>query len=122
MKSYILLENIEIYAHHGVFEQETIVGNTFIINIKIRVDISEATISDNLEDTLSYADIYDIIKSEMEIPSKLLEHVGGRIIRSLKASFPQIDEIELKVSKRNPPMGGQMDYAGVILIDRFDGK
>ncbi len=117
MKSYILLENIEIYAHHGVLEQETVVGNTFILNLKIKADISKATVSDHLEDTLNYAEIYEIIKKEMEIPSKLLEHVAGRIIRSLKAAFPPIEKIELKISKRNPPMGGQMDYASIILVD-----
>lgn len=117
MKSYILLENIEIYAHHGVLEQETVVGNTFILNLKIKADISKATVSDHLEDTLNYAEIYEIINREMEIPSKLLEHVAGRIIRSLKAAFPSIEEIEFKISKRNPPMGGQMDYASIILVD-----
>ncbi len=117
MKSYIQLENIEIYAHHGVFAQETSVGNTFIINLKIKADILDATESDNLEDTLNYGEIYHVVKKEMDIPSKLLEHVGGRIIKSLKASFPSIEEIELKISKRNPPIGGQIEYASIILSD-----
>ncbi len=117
MKSYIQLENIEIYAHHGVFAQETLVGNSFIINLKIKVDILKAVNTDSLEDTLNYGEIYKLIKTEMEIPSKLLEHVGGRIIGSLRRSFPEIEEIELKISKRNPPTGGQIDCASIILID-----
>lgn len=117
MKSYILLENIEFYAHHGVFEQETLVGNIFIVNIKIKTDLSDATLSDQLDDTINYGSIYKIIKDEMSIPSKLLEHAGGRIIRALKANFHQIESIELKISKRNPPMGGQIEYASVLLID-----
>lgn len=117
MKTYIQLENIEIYAHHGVFEQETLVGNTFKINIKIRVDISAATHSDNLEDTLNYGEIYNLIEKEMGISSKLLEHVGGRIIRKLKTTYPLIEEIELEISKQNPPTGGKIDYASIILID-----
>lgn len=117
MKTYIQLENIEIHAHHGVYGQETLVGNNFRINLKIKVDVSDAVNSDNLDDTLNYGEIYHIIKKEMEIPSKLLEHVGGRIIKSLKTSFPKIEEIELKISKQNPPTGGQIDYASIILID-----
>lgn len=117
MISYILLENIKIYAHHGVFDQETKVGNNFRIDVKIKADISKATTSDSLEDTISYATVYQIIEKEMEVPSKLLEHVGGRIIRSLKTSFANIDEVELRISKQNPPTGGQVEYASIILID-----
>jgi len=117
MKSYILLENIEIYAHHGVFKQETLVGNNFEINVRIKADISSAVRTDNLNDTLNYAEIYEIIKKEMDIPSRLLEHVGGRIIKSLKTYSPIIEEVELKISKKNPPTGGQVGLASIILID-----
>ncbi len=117
MKSYILLENIEFYSYHGVLEQETRVGNTFIINIKVGVDISEAAQSDDISDTINYAEMYEIIAQEMEKPSKLIEHIAKRIIDSLKLRYPQIESIELKLSKRNPPIGGQAQYASVILID-----
>lgn len=118
MESYILLENIEFYARHGVFKQETCVGNTFIVNIKIKTDLSKAASSDNLIDTLNYGTIFDIIKHEMDIPSKLLEHVGGRIIKHLKESFGQaIEKIELKISKKCPPIVGQIEQASIIIID-----
>ncbi|MDH6355671.1 dihydroneopterin aldolase [Dysgonomonas sp. PH5-45] len=117
MKGYILLENIEIYAHHGVFEQETVVGNTFIVNLKAEVEMEAACQSDQLSGTVSYADVYDIVKEEMLIPSKLLEHVAYRIISRLKATYGSINGIELKISKRNPPIGGQVDFASVILVD-----
>lgn len=117
MKSYILLENIEIYAHHGVSRQEAIVGNNFLINIRIKAEMSSAIFTDNLTDTLNYAEIYEIIKTEMDIPSKLLEHAGGRIVKALKNKFAEIEEIELKISKKNPPIEGQIEFASVILID-----
>ncbi|MEN9918857.1 MAG: dihydroneopterin aldolase [Bacteroidota bacterium] len=117
MISYILLEHIELHAHHGVMEQEKLVGNTFFVDVKIKVDISKATYSDDLMDTISYAEVYDLIKKEMSTPSHLLEHVGGRIIRTLRATFAEIEEIELKISKRNPPTGGQIDRASILLID-----
>lgn len=117
MESYILLENIELHAHHGVFEQENITGNTFIINLKIKTDLSQASVSDDLDDTINYGLVFDAIKSEMGIPSKLLEYVAGRIIRRLRISFPSIERIELKISKKNPPVDGQVEQSSILLID-----
>ncbi|MDU1890594.1 MAG: dihydroneopterin aldolase [Dysgonomonas sp.] len=117
MKSYILLENVTFYANHGVFAQETTVGNLFVINLKITIDLERACLSDELDDTISYADVYNDVKREMEIPSKLLEHAAYRIIRRLKERYKQIEEVEIKISKRNPPLGGQLDFASVVLID-----
>lgn len=117
MKSFILLENLTIYANHGVFGQETVVGNVYIINLKIGVNLEKASLTDDLDDTISYADIYEDVKNEMAIPSKLLEHAAKRIIDRLKGKYTQIESIELRLSKRNPPIGAQLDYASVILID-----
>ena len=117
MRSYILLENIIIHANHGVFPQETTVGNTFVINLKIKADLSHPVKNDDVDDTINYATVFDIVKKEMQQPSKLIEHAGGRIITALKKNFPAIEEIELKLSKQNPPVGGQVEYASVILID-----
>lgn len=117
MKSFILLENIVLYAYHGVYEQETRVGNSYIINLKLDVDLEKATKSDSLDDTINYGIVYDVVKKEMSIPSKLLEHVGGRIMNALRSRFDQIQHIELRISKRNPPITGQMDCASILLMD-----
>lgn len=117
METYILLENVRLYAYHGVGEQERIVGNHYVINLKIKINVMDAVRSDSLEDTISYADVFEIVKKEMAIPSKLLEHVAGRIISALRKTYPAIENIELKLSKNNPPMGADMDYASVLIID-----
>lgn len=117
METYILLENVRLYAYHGVGEQERIVGNHYLINLKIKINVMDAVRSDSLEDTISYADVFEMIKKEMAIPSKLLEHVAGRIISALRKTYPAIENIELKLSKNNPPMGADMDYASVLIID-----
>lgn len=116
MKSYILLENVTFYANHGVFPQETAVGNIFVVNLKIELDLSKSCVSDDLCDTVSYADIYENVKNEIMVPSKLLEHAAFRIIRRLRDKYPVIETVEIKLSKQNPPMGGQVEYASVILI------
>lgn len=117
METYILLENVRLYAYHGVGEQERIVGNHYLINLKIKINVMDAVRSDSLEDTISYADVFEMVKKEMAIPSKLLEHVAGRIISALHKTYPAIESIELKLSKNNPPMGADMDYASVLIID-----
>lgn len=113
MKSYIFLDRICFFAHHGVGEQETLAGNEFTVSLRLQVNIAHAIQTDDVADTVSYADVYEAVKAEMKIPSKLLEHVGGRIVKRLFGDFPPIEDIELKLSKRNPPMGADIEAAGI---------
>ena len=83
MVSYIYLDNLRFFAHHGVGEQETLVGNEFTVSLRLKVDIQRAMHTDNVADTVSYADMYETVKAEMSLPSKLLEHVGGRDRKSV---------------------------------------
>lgn len=113
LSSYIFLENIRLYAYHGVAPQEQTVGNEFVINLKLKVDVARAAETDEVADTVSYAAVFALVKEEMSIPSKLLEHVCGRIVRRLLEHFPAIDEVAIKLAKRCPPMGADLDTAGV---------
>lgn len=122
MNSYIFLDNVRFFAYHGVGEQEREVGNEFIISLRLKVDITLAAETDNVAHTVSYADVYENVKAEMEIPSALLEHVCGRIVKRLFRTFPAIEGIELKLSKRNPPMGADVDAAGVEVHCERQGK
>lgn len=115
MNTYILLKEVKFYAFHGVNPQENITGATFIINMKLRTDFSQAMKTDELAGTVSYADIYQMVKEEMNQPSKLLEHVGGRIIRRIFDEFINIDYIELELIKQNPPMGADCQGAGISI-------
>ena len=110
-----MLKDICCFAYHGVAPQENIIGNEYLINLRLKVDISQAIQTDNVSDTVSYADIHEAVKAEMSVSSKLLEHVCGRIAQRLLAEFPAIEEIELRLSKRNPPRGADIDSAGVEL-------
>lgn len=113
--SYILLEKIRCYAYHGVAPQENLIGNEYLIDLKLKVNISKAAQTDEVADTVNYAEVHHAIMTEMAVPSKLLEHVGGRIIKKLFEQFPTIEEIELRLSKRNPPMGADIESAGIEL-------
>ena len=113
MESYILLEGLRFYAYHGVAPQETKVGNEYTVSLRLKTDITRAIGSDDVLDTVNYAEIHQVVKAEMDIPSKLLEHVAGRIIRRLFSEFPSIEHIDLTLSKRNPPMGADIELCGI---------
>lgn len=113
--SHIVIDALRIYAHHGVLPQERTVGGWFVLNLQLGVDFSRALETDCLGGTVSYADVYEVIKSEMAIPSNLLEHVGGRIVRALFQAFPTVSHIHLELLKENPPMGAECAGAGVCI-------
>lgn len=111
----IEIEGMQFYAFHGHFESERKVGNEFIVNLKIETDCSLASISDNLKDALNYQTAYEIVKTEMSITSHLLENVTKRILDSLYSNFNSITKAEIKISKMNPPMGGEIEKVSVTL-------
>ena len=111
----ITLHEMRFYAYHGVFAQEQRVGNYFIVELSFWADIAESLHRDELEETISYADVYEVIKAEMAIPSRLLEHVVGRIGQRLFATFPRMQRIALTLSKCNPPFPGEVHSAAVTL-------
>ena len=119
MTVQIELEAMKFYARHGVSPQETRVGNTFVVNLLLTAPLEKALTSDDLGDTINYAEVHEIVKSEMAIPSKLLEHVAGRILYALKRAFPQLLAVKLKLSKLNPPFGGDVYSASVILEETY---
>lgn len=115
MTSKIELKEMRFYAYHGVAPQETVVGNTFIVDLLLTAPLEQAVRSDNLNDTINYAEVYELVKEEMSLPSRLLEHVAGRILGALKRRFPLLEAARISVSKLNPPFGGEVRSAAVIL-------
>jgi dihydroneopterin aldolase len=115
MMDCIELKNMAFYARHGVAEQEKTVRNKFTVSLKLYFDLSIAGQSDRIEDTLNYADVFEIVKKEMAIPSDLLEHVASRIIAAVEQTFPQIAEIQIRLAKIRPPVNGEMEEAAVVI-------
>lgn len=113
--SIITLEKMEFHAFHGCLEHEKTIGNIFEVSVIMYFDTSEAGETDNLEDTVNYQQVYDIVKSEMEITSNLIENVAWRIIKALKSHFPDVINWDLILAKRNPPLGGKAEKVCVQL-------
>ena len=112
----IELEEMEFYAFHGCFKEEQRVGNKFRVNISFCADCTAACQSDSILDAVNYVRIYDITKREMSQTSHLIEHVANRIVQSITLEFPQISGLKVKVSKVNPPVGGQMKQVSVTMV------
>lgn len=116
MSSKIYLRNVRFHAFHGVLPQEGIVGNDYLVNLVLDYDFSSALKTDDLQGTLNYAEVYQKVREEMAVPSKLLEHVAGRIAHRLFSDFPEIQKLQLSITKVNPPMGADSDGAGVEVV------
>jgi len=113
--STIRLKDVRIFAFHGVLPQERTVGAYFILNLSVQTDFSRAMATDELDGTISYADLFDLVKGEMATPSRLLEHVAGRICSAIFLRFPTATAIHLEILKENPPMGADCPAAGISL-------
>lgn len=119
MTTKILLEEVKIYAYHGVLPEENIIGTYYLLNLEIHADLWKASETDVLGDTLSYAEINDLVQEEMQKKSKLLEHVAGRIIRRIHENYQTVTYIKLKILKTNPPMNAELKGAGVEFEQSF---
>lgn len=110
----IELNGLTFHAFHGVYEEEQKNGNTFVVDVNIKTNISKSAISDNLDHTVDYVEVYKIIKNEMDIPSQLLENVVYRINTALSAIVKKAS-IKTTLYKMNPPLGGKCNYSAVTL-------
>ncbi len=109
----IAINDMRFYAHHGCFEQERAIGTHFRVDLRFDTDTARAELSDNIADTVSYLDVYQIVKSEVLQPSNLLEHVARRICDAVMLQFPEIKDVTAVVYKLNPPLGGNMESVSV---------
>ena len=113
--SFVFLKNVRFHAFHGVMAQERQVGGEFLLSLRVGYPLAKAMESDDVKDTLDYATLFDLAKREMDIPSQLLEHVAGRIVKAITTAFPEVTSIDLELAKLNPPMGADCDGAGIFL-------
>ncbi len=111
----ISINDMRFYAHHGCFEQERVIGTHFRVDLSFRTDTSKAEVSDNIADTVNYLDVYRVVKEEMQKPSNLLEHVARRVGESVLSNFLAVEVVTVRISKLNPPLGGQMDSVSIEL-------
>lgn len=107
------LDGMIFRANHGCLESEKKEGNIFKVDLRYECNISQSTRSDKLEDTIDYGTVYKLVREEMDKPSNLIENVCARIFESISKAFPEITGLQVRVSKKNPPVDGQVEWASV---------
>jgi dihydroneopterin aldolase len=115
MKHTIEVNGIKLYAHHGCLPEEEAIGGHYIVDVAITTDFTEAMQNDDLNKTVDYVDVNRIVSREMAIRSKLIEHVGYRIVQALKSEVSGIDSLKVKVTKLTPPINGDVNDVAIII-------
>ena len=112
----IRLSDLRFRAYHGVLPQERVVGNDYCVNLSLTLSaVADATFTDQLEGTVNYAEVYQIVQAEMAAPSALLEHVAQRILTRLFNRFDLVEKAAVEVIKINPPFSADGAKAAVRL-------
>lgn len=107
IQTSIQLHNLEFYAYHGLLPQERVVGGHYRVDVELSLTPPlRALTEDLIDDTVNYAEVYALIRQQMEQPVNLLEHLAHRITKGLYAQFPQIQAVKLSVTKVTPPISG----------------
>lgn len=117
MKHTIEVNGIKLYAFHGCLPEEGKIGGNYTIDLTITTDFTEASITDELTKTVDYVVLNKIVKEEMAIRSKLIEHVGQRIVNRIKQEVNNIDALRVKVTKICPPINGDVENVAIIIED-----
>ena len=112
----IKINNIRVHAWHGCLPEESIIGSDYRVDLVVTTDLSKPSETDRLKDTVDYVLLNNIVKEEMSIKSKLLEHVAKRILDRIFAEAPAVKTTEISVSKINPPIGGDVESVTVVLF------
>jgi len=112
---YIILSNIKTYSYHGCMEEEEKIGAEFSTNLKVKTDLQKAAETDDLRYGLDYTRLNEIVMEQMQIRAKLMETVALRIIHQILGEFSIAQEVEVQITKLNPPVGGHIEAVSVVM-------
>jgi len=111
----IKVEGIKLFGYHGCLDEEGKIGTDYRIKVTVWGDLTKPATTDDLKDTLDYVDINRIVKEEMAIRSKLIEHVGKRIIQRILAEMQAVQKVKIKLSKLYPPINGDVEQVSTVM-------
>lgn len=117
MKDRIIMKGMHFFAYHGVFKEENKLGQKFVIDADLYMDLNKAGKSDALEESVSYGDVYlDIKKLVEEKQYNLLEALAEDLAATILDKYKLIDEVAIKIEKPEAPVAGIFDYFGVEIL------
>ncbi|PDO10726.1 MAG: dihydroneopterin aldolase [Candidatus Reconcilbacillus cellulovorans] len=108
----LILHRLRFYGKHGVLPEENRLGQTFLVDLELSLDLSRAGRSDDLRDSVHYAEVIELVRDVVERETyRLIERVAERIAERVLAGFPQVRELVVRLTKPNPPV--RMAFDGV---------
>ncbi|MBM7636320.1 dihydroneopterin aldolase [Streptococcus saliviloxodontae] len=112
----IILNACRFYGYHGAFQEEQTLGQIFVIDVELSVDLQKASQSDLLEDTVHYGHVFEVIQRHAEQEKYvLIERLAGAICDDLFEKFQPIQAISIRITKENPPINGHYTSVGIEL-------
>ena len=116
MPDLIEIKGIKSFGYHGVFESENIAGQDFFVDITLELDLTRASITDDVTDTVNYAEVTDLVVEEIIGESvALIEKLAGRIAERIKSSYPQVATVSVTVHKPQAPVSAQVEDISVTI-------
>lgn len=113
METYVIIDKLQLHCPIGVLEQEQVIGNDFVVDLRIGFDFAQAMETDDVADTLNYAEVYQLVREVLSRPTALVEKAAGNVAKAVFTTWPAVRSLHLRIVKRNPPMGADCDGAGV---------
>ncbi len=111
----IEVNDIRLYAYHGCLREEALIGGNYVVSVFVDADVMESVVTDELPATIDYVLLNQIVKEEMAVRSKLIEHVAQRILKRIKESDRRIATAGVRVRKLSPPINGDVKEVAVFL-------
>lgn len=113
----IILKGLAFYGYHGLFQEERVLGQRFIVDLDLYVPLERAGRSDRMEDSVHYGEVFNVVKQVVEgEPHNLLESVSETIASELLEAFPEIEKCRVRFEKPNPPINGHYDSVSVEIV------
>ena len=116
MADLIEIKGIKSFGYHGVLETERVTGQDFYVDVVLEVDLSRASVSDDVADTINYAEVTDLVVREITgDPVSLIEKLAGNIADRIKATYPQAATVSVTVHKPQAPVNAQVKDISVTI-------
>ena len=111
----VKIKNIQLYAYHGCLVEEGKIGSEYRVDVEVKANLQPSAENDALKATVNYVHVNRIVREEMAIRSKLLEHVARRILTRIFTEIAIADKATVEVSKINPPIGGNVEMVSIVM-------
>jgi dihydroneopterin aldolase len=116
MADLIRITGIKGFGYHGVFDSERANGQDFYVDVDLEVDLTRASVSDDVKDTINYAEVTDLVFEEITTnPVSLIEKLAGRIAERIKVTFAQASRVTITVHKPEAPVDAEVKDISVTI-------